>query len=697
MSATYFALLTNIGAAKLANATTLGSRLNITRMAVGDGGGVLPTPNPAQTKLINEKRRAALNNLSIDPKNPSQIIAEQVIPENEGGWWVREVGLFDDDGNLIAVANCPETYKPLLQQGSGRIQTVRMILIVSSTDAVTLKIDPAVVLATRGYVDDALAEHEKSRKHPDGTLTAKGFVQLSNATNSDSELLAATPKAVKAANDNANGRVPSGRKVNGKALSADIVLGAGDVGAYTKAETDTRVAAATTAANNAATAATSANTNANGRVPSGRTVNGKALSADIALGAGDVGAYTKVETDTRVTAATTAANNAATAATNANTNANGRVPSGRTVNGKALSADIVLTAGDVGALTAGGTAAAATKLATARKINGVAFDGTADISVDSDWSQIKNVPAASYDVAGVVALSSSINTNSRTIAATAQQLFTAHSIATNAQAKANAALPADGTAAAATKLATPRKINGVAFDGTNDIQLNLGISLKALVQFSTEMWLQINLTAIDTNTVTITINDASRGLYVVPNQTQLVLCENDATTITANGVSYTRFNMLGRFAIPRTPTKNPDGSTTYTITYPNHRIAVGQQKAVRLGAFIYRELGCTYQGQASNYDGLMYHHKIALNSAASSINVPVIGYAAASVGDWSSAGVNDAGVLDAIGWDIFARDNYGSTVSAFMSTPSLLLASTSFGTLERCSRNPMVTVIVYDF
>ncbi|WP_224557174.1 phage tail protein [Pectobacterium versatile] len=531
MSATYFALLTNIGAAKLANATALGSRLSITRMAVGDGGGVLPTPNPAQTKLINEKRRAALNNLIIDPKNPSQIIAEQVIPENEGGWWVREVGLFDDDGNLIAVANCPETYKPLLQQGSGRIQTVRMILIVSSTDAVTLKIDPAVVLATRGYVDDALAEHEKSRKHPDGTLTAKGFVQLSSATNSDSDVLAATPKAVKAANDNANGRVPSGRRVNGKALtaditlgagdvgaytkletdtavsvavaaantaataaanantnangrvpsgrtvngkalSADIALGAGDVGAYTKVETDTRVAAATTAANNAATAATNANTNANGRVPSGRTVNGKALSADIALGAGDVGAYTKAETDTRVAAATTAANNAATAATNANTNANGRVPSGRTVNGKALSADIVLTAGDVGALTAGGTAAAATKLATARKINGVAFDGSADISVDSDWSQIKNVPAASYDVAGVVLLSSSINTNSRTIAATAQQLFTAHSIAINAQTKANAALPADGTAAAATKLATPRKINGVAFDGTSDIDLN---------------------------------------------------------------------------------------------------------------------------------------------------------------------------------------------------------------------------------
>ncbi|UFK38531.1 phage tail protein [Pectobacterium parvum] len=711
MSATYFALLTNIGAAKLANATTLGSRLNITRMAVGDGGGVLPTPNPAQTKLINEKRRAALNNLSIDPKNPSQIIAEQVIPENEGGWWVREVGLFDDDGNLIAVANCPETYKPLLQQGSGRIQTVRMILIVSSTDAVTLKIDPAVVLATRGYVDDALAEHEKSRKHPDGTLTAKGFVQLSNATSSDSETLAATPKAVKAANDNANGRVPSGRRVNGKALTADITLGAGDVGAYTKLETDTAVSVATNAANTAATAAANANTNANGRVPSGRTVNGKALSADIALGAGDVGAYTKAETDTRVTAATTAANNAATAATNANTNANGRVPSGRTVNGKALSADIVLGAGDVGAYTKAETdtrvaavTTAANNAATAaanantnangrvpsgRTVNGKALSADIALSAGDVGALTDTQAAQKYALR-------SIKINGKPLSADVNLL--AGDIDTwNKTESDGRFLMKSATAAAATRLANPRKINGVVFDGTNDIQLNLGISLKALVQFSTEMWLQINLTAIDTNTVTITINDASRGLYVVPNQTQLVLCENDATTITANGVSYTRFNMLGRFAIPRTPTKNPDGSTTYTITYPNHRIAVGQQKAVRLGAFIYRELGCTYQGQASNYDGLMYHHKIALNSAASSINVPVIGYAAASVGDWSSAGVNNAGLLDAVGWDIFSRDNYGTNVSAFMSTPNLLLASTSFGTLERCSRNPMVTVIVYDF
>ncbi|MEG0622016.1 MAG: phage tail protein [Hafnia sp.] len=158
MATKYFALLTNIGAAKLANATALGAQVEITQMAVGDGNGVLPTPNPAQTALTHEQRRAQLNMLTIDPVNTNQIIAEQVIPEDVGGWWIREVGLFDKDGDMIAVANCAETYKPQLQEGSGRVQVIRVILIVSSTESVTLKIDPSVVLATRKYVDDAVIE-----------------------------------------------------------------------------------------------------------------------------------------------------------------------------------------------------------------------------------------------------------------------------------------------------------------------------------------------------------------------------------------------------------------------------------------------------------------------------------------------------------------------------------------------------------
>ncbi|HBA8070214.1 TPA: phage tail protein [Escherichia coli] len=158
MSTKFYTLLTDIGAAKLASAAALGVPLKITHMAVGDGGGVLPTPDSKQTALVNEKRRAALNMLYIDPQNSSQIIAEQVIPENEGGWWIREVGLFDESGALIAVGNCPESYKPQLAEGSGRTQTVRMVLITSSTDNITLKIDPAVVLATRKYVDDEVLE-----------------------------------------------------------------------------------------------------------------------------------------------------------------------------------------------------------------------------------------------------------------------------------------------------------------------------------------------------------------------------------------------------------------------------------------------------------------------------------------------------------------------------------------------------------
>lgn len=157
MTAKYFAILTNYGAAQLANAVALGTQMNISAMAVGDGGGTLPVPDPAQTKLVRETRRAAVNQVSIDEKNPNFIIAEQVIPENEGGWFIREIGLFDDNGGLIAVGNAPETYKPNLQEGSGRTQVIQMVLMVSSTQAITLKVDPSVVLATREYVTKSVA------------------------------------------------------------------------------------------------------------------------------------------------------------------------------------------------------------------------------------------------------------------------------------------------------------------------------------------------------------------------------------------------------------------------------------------------------------------------------------------------------------------------------------------------------------
>ncbi|WP_246316648.1 phage tail protein [Scandinavium goeteborgense] len=226
MATKYLAVLTNVGAAKLANATALGAQVEITQMAVGDGNGVLPTPDPAQTALVHELRRAPLNSLSVDPKNPSQIIAEQVIPEDVGGWWIREIGLFDKDGDMIAVANCAETYKPLLQEGSGRVQVVRMILVVSSTAAVTLKIDPSVVLATRSYVDsqiiiaksyadDVIADHlAEPNPHPQYLLSAQNLKEIADAgaaavqaalTNLGINGLAATPRYLVSKGTNANG------------------------------------------------------------------------------------------------------------------------------------------------------------------------------------------------------------------------------------------------------------------------------------------------------------------------------------------------------------------------------------------------------------------------------------------------------------------------------------------------------------
>ncbi|EKR1257885.1 phage tail protein [Escherichia coli] len=207
MSTKFKTVITTAGAAKLAAATTPGGRkVNITTMAVGDGGGKLPVPDAGQTGLIHEVWRHALNKISQDKRNSNYIIAELVIPPEVGGFWMRELGLYDDAGTLIAVANMAESYKPALAEGSGRSQTCRMVIIVSSVASVELTIDTTTVMATQDYVDDKIAEHEQSRRHPDASLTAKGFTQLSSATNSISETLAATPKAVKAAYDLANGK-----------------------------------------------------------------------------------------------------------------------------------------------------------------------------------------------------------------------------------------------------------------------------------------------------------------------------------------------------------------------------------------------------------------------------------------------------------------------------------------------------------
>ena len=208
MSTKFKTVITTAGAAKLAAATVPGGKkVNLSAMAVGDGNGKLPVPDAGQTKLVHEVWRHALNKVSVDNKNKNYIVAELVVPPEVGGFWMRELGLYDDAGTLIAVSNMAESYKPELAEGSGRAQTCRMVIILSNVASVELSIDASTVMATQDYVDDKIAEHEQSCRHPDATLTEKGFTQLSSATNSTSEKLAATPKAVKAANDNANSRL----------------------------------------------------------------------------------------------------------------------------------------------------------------------------------------------------------------------------------------------------------------------------------------------------------------------------------------------------------------------------------------------------------------------------------------------------------------------------------------------------------
>ncbi|EII7586935.1 phage tail protein, partial [Escherichia coli] len=200
-------IITDTGAKKLAQAAAPdGNPVHLTHMAVGDGGGTLPTPDSKQTRLVHEVWRHTVNRVILDATHQNRIIAELVIPPETGGFWIREIGVFDEHGDLIAVGNTAESYKPAVAEGSGRAQTFRTILTVSSTATVALTVDNTMVMATVDYVDNKLKEHEQSRRHPDASLTAKGFVQLSSATNSDSETLAATPKAVKVAYDLANGK-----------------------------------------------------------------------------------------------------------------------------------------------------------------------------------------------------------------------------------------------------------------------------------------------------------------------------------------------------------------------------------------------------------------------------------------------------------------------------------------------------------
>ncbi|MFL7524837.1 tail fiber protein [Escherichia coli] len=445
MSTKFYTLLTDIGAAKLASAAALGVPLKITHMAVGDGGGTLPTPDAKQTALVNEKRRAALNMLYIDPQNSSQIIAEQVIPENEGGWWIREVGLFDESGALIAVGNCPESYKPQLAEGSGRTQTVRMVLITSSTDNITLKIDPAVVLATRKYVDDKISEHEQSRRHPDASLTAKGFTQLSSATNSESEILAATPKAVKAAYDLAAGKASASHthpwnQITDVPAASLTVKGTVQLSSATNSTSETQAATPK--------AVKAAYDLAAGKAPVSHTHPWSQIT-DVPAASLTVKGTVQLSSATNSTSETQAATPKAVKAVY--DLAAGKAPVSHTHQWSQIT-DVPaasLTVKGTVQLSSATNSTSETQAATPKAVK-AAYDlaaGKAPVSHTHPWSQITDVPAASLTVKGTVQLSSATNSTLETQAATPKAVKAVYDLANGKQ-------PADATLTALAGLAT---------------------------------------------------------------------------------------------------------------------------------------------------------------------------------------------------------------------------------------------------
>ncbi|END4008512.1 tail fiber protein [Escherichia coli] len=358
-------VITDTGAKKLAQAAAPdGKPVRLTHMAVGDGGGTLPTPDSKQTRLVHEVWRHTVNRVILDATHQNRIIAELVIPPETGGFWIREIGVFDEHGDLIAVGNTAESYKPAVAEGSGRAQTFRTILTVSSTATVALTVDNTMVMATVDYVDDKLKEHEQSRRHPDASLAAKGFVQLSSATNSTSEALAATPKAVKAAYDLANGKYTAQDATTARKGLVQL-SSATNSDSETLAATPMAVKAAYDLANGKYTAQ-DATTARKGLVQLSSATNStsetlaatpKSVKAAYDLANGKYTAQDATTAQKGIVQLSSATNSASEtlaatpkAVKAANDNANGRVPSARKVNGKALSADITLTPKDIGTL-----------------------------------------------------------------------------------------------------------------------------------------------------------------------------------------------------------------------------------------------------------------------------------------------------------------------------------------------------------
>ena len=206
MASQYFAILTDYGTRAIAHALSQGQPLQLTQFAVGDGNGKAVTPTASAIALVHQTHIAPVSAVSLDPRNNKQVIVELTIPENIGGFYIREMGVFDAQNKLIAYANCPESFKPAENSGSGKVQVLRMILKVESSSAVTLSIDNSVIFVTRQQMapktitattQNGFDESGHSHEIAKASTTQQGIVQLTNDTGLESESLALTAKAGK--------------------------------------------------------------------------------------------------------------------------------------------------------------------------------------------------------------------------------------------------------------------------------------------------------------------------------------------------------------------------------------------------------------------------------------------------------------------------------------------------------------------
>lgn len=175
----YYTVLTTTGENKFAGASTGGPRVRPDRVAVGDGGGpdfynsYYRDELKPRTSLVNQQYVTGVNDLRTDPDNPAWIVVDGAIPADEGGYNIREVGVIDEDGDLIAIGRFPQTYKPVLASGAFQDMIVRIILEVGDTDSVTLQVDPSAILATHSYVDD---QTDTTRAFVQGAISDIGVI-----------------------------------------------------------------------------------------------------------------------------------------------------------------------------------------------------------------------------------------------------------------------------------------------------------------------------------------------------------------------------------------------------------------------------------------------------------------------------------------------------------------------------------------